>query len=99
MASVDSTLAQPDAYVRASLDQGLPVGGPWLSFSKATLRAEALRPLPGGLTAWTSIRGTIQDAAELSGFAGTSIGALGGVLAYRHGPGSASPALPSGLRL
>ena len=59
VASLDSTLAQPDAYIRASLDQGLPVGGPWLSFTKGTVRAEALRALPGGLTAWVSLRGRL----------------------------------------
>ena len=59
-ASLDSTLVQPNAYVRASLDQGLPVGGPWLSFSKGTVRAEALRALPAGLAAWASIRGRLR---------------------------------------
>ena len=56
-ASVDSTLAGQRAYMRGTLDQGLPVGQRWLQYQRGTLRGELLQPLPGGLTAWAGLRG------------------------------------------
>ena len=56
-ASVDSTLTGRTAYLRAALDNGLPVGPGWLQYQRATLRGEVLQPLLRGLTAWASLRG------------------------------------------